>query len=49
MILVFISGGAFGFLLGLVWHWYNLTHWSARIREANGGKIPGYDDEKSNG
>jgi hypothetical protein len=44
-----IGGIAIGFVLGglvgLVWHWYTLAYWSARIREACGGRIPGYDDE----
>lgn len=42
--ILFVSGVFFGIALGLVWHWYTLAHWSARIREACGGKIPGYDD-----
>lgn len=41
----FALGFAAGFVVTLVWHWYTLAQWSARIRVACGGKIPGYDDE----
>jgi hypothetical protein len=43
--MMFALGFLVGFVLTLVWHWYTLAHWSARIREACGGKIPGYDDD----
>jgi hypothetical protein len=44
MFFIGLAAGVFvGLAVGLVWHWFTLVHWSARIREANGGKLPGYD------